>query len=116
MLPFRRAISIDFEYRADPGCHPHVWCLVATDIVTGGEIGRWWRDKLLTMHEAPFPIDRDTLVVSYAMSAEMSCFLQLGWTPPEYLLDVYAEYRWSTNGKCLVFGGKDAAKLKKHKG
>jgi hypothetical protein len=115
VLPFRRAISIDFEYRADPGCNPHVWCLVATDLTTGKEICRWWRDKLLTMHKAPFPTDRDTLVVSYAISAEMACFLQLGWKPPEYLLDLYAEYRWFTNGKHLVFGGKDAVKLKKHK-
>ena len=115
VLPFRRAISIDFEYRADPGCNPHVWCLVATDLTTGQEIGRWWRDKLLTMHKAPFPTDRDTLVVSYAISAEMACFLQLSWKPPEYLLDLYAEYRWFTNGKHLVFGGKDATKLKKHK-
>jgi DNA polymerase I len=112
---FRRWISIDFEFRADPGCRPYVWCLVATDVITGKEIGRWWRDELLTMHKAPFPTDRDTLIVSYAMSAEMSCFLQLGWKPPEYLLDLYAEFRWFTNGKKLVFGGKDATKLRKHK-
>jgi hypothetical protein len=112
--PFRRVISIDFEYRADPGHHPHVWCLVAWEHGKG-EIGRWWRDQLLTMHEAPFPTDRDTLVVSYAMSAEMSCFLQLGWKPPEYLLDLYAEFRWLTNGRQLIFGGKDATKLRKHK-
>jgi hypothetical protein len=113
--PFQRVISIDFEYRADPGCHPHIWCLVARDVAAGQEIGRWWRDKLLAMHQAPFPTDRDTLVISYAMSAEMSCFLQLNWKPPEYLLDAYSEYRWATNGRSLMFGGKDAAKLRKHK-
>jgi hypothetical protein len=114
MLPFRRAISIDFEFRADPGCHPHVWCLTAKDKHTG-EAKRWWRNELLTMREAPFPADRDTVVMSYAMSAEMACFLELGWRPPEYLLDLYAEFRWATNGQQLMFGGKDAAKLKKHK-
>jgi hypothetical protein len=113
--PFRRAISIDFEFRADPGCRPHIWCLAAKDLTTGKEIGRWWRNKLLTMREAPFPIDRDTVVMSYAISAEMACFLELGWRPPEYLLDLYAEFRWTTNGRKLVFKGKDVKKLKKHK-
>jgi hypothetical protein len=114
-LPFRRVISIDFEYRADPGCLPHVWCLVARDAVTGREIGRWWRNRLLKMRQPPFPTDRDTLVTSYGISAEMACFLQLGWKPPEYLLDLYAEFRWLTNGRTLEFAGKDMNKLKKHK-
>jgi hypothetical protein len=47
VLPFRCVVSIDFEYRADPGHRPHVWCLVARDH-DQGEIGRWWRNELLT--------------------------------------------------------------------
>jgi hypothetical protein len=89
-VPFRRVTCIDFEYRADPGERPHVWCLAAKDLTTG-RMMHWWRDELLTMRTPPFDIGPDALVCSYAMSAEMSCFLQLGWQPPAYLLDLYAE-------------------------
>lgn len=115
MFPLRRGYSIDFEYRADPGHHPYIWCLVVRDLLTGQEVGRWWRDQLMTMDQAPFPTDRDTLVVSYGISAEMSCFMQLNWRPPEYLLDLYSEFRVLTNGQKLEFAGKDMNKLKKHK-
>ena len=114
MIPFKRAISIDFEYRSDSGECPHVWCLAARDHETG-EVRTWWRDELLTMSRPPFPTDADTVVFSYAMSAEMSCFKQLGWRPPEFLLDTYAEYRWAMNGRQLHFTGADHKELAKHK-
>jgi DNA polymerase I len=105
---------IDFEYRSDPGERPHVWCLCAKDLHTG-RTSRWWRDELLTMTRPPFEIGIDAVVCSYAISAELSCFLQLGWQIPEYLLDLYAEFRWATNGQQLEFGGADKAALEKHK-
>ena len=114
MIPFARVVCIDFEYRSDPGERPHVWCLVASDPARG-TLGRWWRDELLAMAQPPFDIGRDTVVCSYAISAEMSCFLQLGWQPPEYLLDLYAEYRWATNGRKLMFSGLQKKELEKHK-
>jgi DNA polymerase-1 len=114
MIPFRNVWCIDFEYRADAGERPHVWCLTAKELHTG-RTGRWWRDELLCMSRPPFDIDRNSVVCSYAISAELSCFLQLGWPIPEYLLDLYAEFRWLTNGRQLIFGGSDKAKLEKHK-
>lgn len=112
MIPFQNAVVIDYEFRADPGERPHVWCLCALD-VRSRTVRRWWRDELLAMSSAPFDTSADTVICSYAMSAEMSCFLQLGWKPPEYLLDLYAEYRWLTNGRELRFPDRSA--LKKHK-
>lgn len=114
MTPFRNVTCIDFEYRADPGERPHVWCLTAKELHTK-RVGRWWRDDLLRMSRAPFDVGVDSVVCSYAISAELSCFLQLGWQIPEYLLDLYAEFRWLTNGRPMVFGGSDKAKLEKHK-
>jgi DNA polymerase-1 len=114
MIPFKRAFSIDFEYRADPGERPHIWCLAVRDHATG-ETKKWWRNGLLLMSQPPFPTDSDTLVYSYAMTAEMSCFKQLGWKPPEYLLDLFAEYRWATNGRLVYFTGADSNFLKKRK-
>jgi DNA polymerase I len=115
VFPFRHGTSIDNEFRADPGHLPYVHLLVARDLIAGKEIGRWWRRDLLKMRRPPFPTGKDALVVSYGVSAEMACFLQLGWKPPEYLLDLYAEFRWLTNGRKLEFAGKDMEKLKKHK-
>jgi hypothetical protein len=115
VIPFRHITSIDFEYRADDGELPHVWCLAARDLRTG-TVRSWWRDDLVQMKSAPFPVGRDAVVCSYAISAEISCFLQLDWQPPEYLLDLYAEARCLLNGYHLSFEGSSGAKeLSSHK-
>ena len=46
----------------------------------------------------PFAITRQTLVLSFFATAELGCFKQLGWAPPERLLDMYAEARMRWNG------------------
>jgi hypothetical protein len=112
-IPFGEVEFIDFEFRADPGEHPYVWCLTAKGL-RSGRTRQWWRYELLAMDRAPFDVSANTLVVAYAMVAEMSCFLELGWPPPEYLLDAYAEFRWLTNGRTLRFGGPDRKQLEKH--
>ena len=52
----------------------------------------------------PFPIDDDTLFVAYFASAEIGCFLALGWPVPTRVLDLYTEFRNATNGTALPAG------------
>jgi DNA polymerase I len=74
--------------------------MVARELNSGREL-RLWRDRLLRLRRAPFPVDADILFVSYFAAAELSCFLELGWPLPSKILDLYAEFRAVTN-----IGGK----------
>jgi hypothetical protein len=89
--------SIDFEFRITDGGLPYVVCLVAREYWSGHEI-RLWRDELLKLRQAPFNTGNDSIVVAYYASAEMGCFLQLGWPLPENLLDLFVEHKLSMNG------------------
>ena len=50
------------------------------------------------MHKPPFSIARDSLFVAYYASAEIGCYLSLGWPMPVNVLDLYIEFRNLTNG------------------
>ena len=67
------------------------------------------------MPEPPFPIDDDTLFVAYFASAEMGCFLELGWPVPTRILDLYTEFRNATNGIPLP-GGRGCLGALSHHG
>ncbi len=56
------------------------------------------------MAEPPFSIDDDTLFVAYFASAEIGCFLELGWPIPTRILDLFTEFRNATNGIPLPNG------------
>jgi DNA polymerase-1 len=96
-------VSIDFEFSAPPGHRPKVWCLAAREhrsgrrYVIGGE-------ELLQMKSPPFDIGPQTIIVGYFLSAEMDCFLQLGWPCPANLLDLFVEFRNQLNGHSLPLG------------
>jgi DNA polymerase I len=87
---------IDFEYRGSAGELPHVVCMVAREFGSGREI-KMWRDELLTLRCAPFDTDNSIVVAFYA-SAEIGCFLQLGWPLPGSVLDLFVEHKLSVNG------------------
>jgi hypothetical protein len=59
---------------------------------------RLWRDELQALLRPPFGVGADTLFVAYYASAELGCFLALGWPMPARLLDLYCEFRAATNG------------------
>ena len=42
---------------------------------------------------------RQALFVAYYASAELGCFLALGWPMPARILDLFAEFRAATNGR-----------------
>jgi DNA polymerase-1 len=84
-----RPIFIDFEYYAPPGCNPKPIC-VAWICPTTGESGtRWLWDEL---QPCPFPITVETILLSYNIAAEVSCFLALGWPRPSNVIDLWLEY------------------------
>ncbi len=70
------------------------------------------------MTARPFSCGPETLVCAYYASAEIGCFLALGWQPPTTLVDLYVEFRCLTNGLdvpcgngllgALVWFGEDA--------
>lgn len=91
----------DFEYRAPDGERPIIHCLVARELFSNKTI-RLWADEL--GRDPPFNIGHDSLLVAYYASAEMNCFLALGWPMPINLLDLYVEFRWLTNGLPTICG------------
>jgi len=101
---FKHVIAIDFEFSAPNGERPLVVCLVAKDLITGDK-WRIFQHELYQMSEPPYPTNSDSLVIAYYASAEMNCYLSLGWEMPDYLLDLFTEFRCMTNGKKLTTGG-----------
>ena len=102
-LPFREIWPCDFEYRAGPGERPRPICMCARELRSGREL-RLWRDDLIRLSRAPFNTGRDAVMLTYAAAAELSCFLELGWSPPVNVLDLFAEHRVETNGMKLPCG------------
>jgi hypothetical protein len=96
-FPFREAWCCDFEFRADPGEHLWPVCMVAHELRSGREL-RLWRSELQALRTAPFETGPDAVFVAYYASAELGCFLELGWPLPDNVLDLYAEHRVATNG------------------
>ena len=95
-FPYHEAVTADFEYKIEPGGHPFIWCAVFRYWRSGRDL-RLWRDQLLAMRHPPFDVARD-LFVGWYTPAEMGCFLELGWTVPKNIVDLFAEHRVLTNG------------------
>lgn len=95
---FEEVTFLDFEFGCRPGERPEPRCLVAREL-RSGRVHRIWFDAEGGAGAPPFPVDESSLVVAYYASAEMGCFGVLGWSPPVWLLDLYAEFRNLTNGK-----------------
>jgi DNA polymerase-1 len=104
-IPFREIWCVDFEFQAIDGERPWVLCMVAREARSGREI-RMWRDELFARRRAPFETGSDAVMVAYYASAELGCFLELGWPLPVNVLDLYAEHRVETNGISNPFGNR----------
>lgn len=94
---FEEIWLVDFEFNAPPGERPEPLCLVAREFRTNRLLRVWFEDWTEPA-ACPIRTDSDVLFVAYYASAEFGCFLQLGWTLPECVLDLYAEFRNTTNG------------------
>lgn len=100
LLPFREIWLVDFEFHGAPE-KSWVLCMVARELRSSRVI-RMWRDELVSLRRAPFDVGPDAVVVAYFASAEIGCFLALGWPLPTNLLDLFAEHRCATNGLKLA--------------
>ncbi|QGY03621.1 DNA polymerase I [Methylobacterium mesophilicum SR1.6/6] len=100
---YRQIWLVDFEFQVSAGERQYPICMVAQEF-RSGRIIRMWRNELITLRQAPFDCGTDSLFVAFYNSAELNCFLALGWTFPACILDLYVEHRCSTNGISLPWG------------
>jgi hypothetical protein len=98
LAAFREVWYSDSEFRAAPGERPWPVCMVARELHSGREL-RLWRNELLALRRAPFETGPGSLFVAYFASAELGCFLELGWPLPCQVLDLFTEHRCETNGR-----------------
>src|SRR5215207_7354061 len=94
-LTFHEIWVVDFEYRAPPGERPDPICLCALELRSGRRLQRW-RDEFGA--GPPYPLGSESLFVSFAASAELSCHQVLGWRMPSSIFDPYVEFLALTNG------------------
>jgi hypothetical protein len=92
---FKEVWLCDFEFGSNPGERPKVRCLVAKEYYSA-RLLRVWADALGSTR--PFDVGPDSLFVAYYASAELGCFLTLGWPIPVRILDLFTEFRNLTNG------------------
>lgn len=100
---FHAVWLVDFEFGQPDGERPEVRCMVAREYHTGHTL-RLWADELVGLDRAPFDTGPESLVVAYYASAELGCFLSLGWPLPARVLDLFAEFRVLTNGRTTPSG------------
>jgi hypothetical protein len=98
---FREIWAVDFEFIALPGERPEPVCLVANELRSGRRLSLW-RDQFGSY--PPYSIGADSLFVAYYASAELGCHLRLGWPTPKRILDLFVEFRNSTNGRETLAG------------
>ena len=115
---FRYILAVDFEFEfgghtsveeaGRSGERPRPVCCVAKEL-RSGQVWRLRRDEFGP--NPPFPIGRDTVLVAHYASAEVGCFLELGWPQPQFILDTFVEFRALTNGRSLPHGASLAGAL-----
>jgi DNA polymerase I len=89
----------DFEFQTEEkrdGGRPIPVCLVARGYHSNCLI-RIWRDELIGLRRAPFDTGPGAALCAYFASAELGCFLTLGWPLPYNVIDLYAEFRLKNN-------------------
>src|SRR5215475_10909879 len=92
---FREIVVADFEFAVTPGNRPDPVCLVAHELRSGRRF-RIWQDQFGPV--PPYATGQDVLFVAYYASAELGCYRVLGWAMPDRILDLFIEFRDSTNG------------------
>lgn len=93
---------VDFEFVSRPGniCRPI--CMVGKELVNGQE-RRLWLERPAPK-EPPYPTGPESLFVAYYAPAELGCHLALGWPLPFNVIDLYVEFRNTSNGRATYQG------------
>src|SRR5262245_41163727 len=91
-LPFEQVWFFDFEFSAPDGERPTVRCLVAREYFTRRTIPIWL-DGQQPPPPPPFRLDDRVLLVGYFATADLNCFLALGWPLPARVVDLYVEFK-----------------------
>jgi DNA polymerase-1 len=107
---FREIWHVDFEFRFDANHLPVPVAMFAKEHRTGTDVVMR-REQLLARPRAPFDTGPDTLVTSYSIVAELSCFRVLRWPMPRHLLCSYFETAAAINGLDIVGLEKKRPKL-----
>ena len=107
-LPFARIIFADAEFHSRPGELVTPICYVAKEHRTG----QVWRVGMGEFGAAaPHPTDKQTVLISYSITAEMSVFEACRWRRPSRAIDLFAEHRVNINGlSCRDLGFPPDAK------
>jgi DNA polymerase-1 len=100
---YRQIWLVDFEFHQPAGERPSPICMVALEYHSGDTL-RLNDRQLKQLSGAPFSTDQESLFVAYFASAELGCFLALGWPMPLRVLDLYVEFRRLTNDRILPAG------------
>ena len=103
LADFKTVWVVDFEFGESPDRTPEPRCVVAWEYFSRRRV-KVWEDSLLTLTEPPYDIDATSILVAYSATAELGCHLALGWPLPEYVLDLYTEFKVRTNGLYLPLG------------
>src|SRR4051794_27393496 len=98
---FREIVLADFEFEAAAGERPNPIGMVAFELRSGRRF-RIFRGEFGPA--PPFASGPDVLFVAYYASAELGCFLSLGWPMPARVLDLFVEFRNFTNGLSTAAG------------
>lgn len=95
-LGWKHAWVIDFEFIPHRGSLPDpVTCMAARCLITGEKRSLWLYDKWAP---CPFDMADDELFLAHSASAEVSCFIALGWTLPTRVIDTMVEVARVRNG------------------
>jgi hypothetical protein len=101
LLPHYTGIVVwDFEFRPDADHRQSPVCGTFLELRSGERVELWGEFG----PRPPFPTTGDWLWVSYHASAETHCHLALGWSIPETILDLEAEFRCATTNYTLEAG------------
>jgi DNA polymerase-1 len=100
-LPFRKIYGLDFEYFGADGEIPTIVCMVVQDL-RSGDISRYWQDDLFAMTTPPFETGEDIALVTYFAPAEIQSILALSWGFNFSVIDLFAEFRCTTNGDLRI--------------
>ncbi len=100
---FRQVWLVDFEFTCPPGERPMPLCLVGREF-RSGKLLKVWFDESTAPQQCPIPTGPDVLFIAYYASAELGCYLALGWPLPSRIMDLYCEFRNLTNGRATSCG------------